>query len=86
MCGVLVCLPGELFPLDFSQVFTLYASKRPNCVKFSLLEVQSSLSGLKRKASQMSSANQGSALSQGSNASGASADSKVTPYLGRASP
>ena len=73
------CLQGKLSPLNFLQDLTLH-SHRPNCVDLPLLVVQGTLSGLKRKASLMSSANQGSALSRGSSASGASADSKVTPY------
>lgn len=43
---------------------------------------QGALCGLKRKASQMSSANQSSAISRGSNASGASADSKASEGQG----
>ncbi len=42
-----------------------------------LLSMQGGVAGLKRKASQMSGASFGSAISRGSAASGGSADSKV---------
>lgn len=66
------CLQGGLFPFAFTGSHSSLYNQPCLC-----LRVQGALCGLKRKASQMSSANQSSAISRGSNASGASADSKV---------